>query len=227
MDVDPTRSIRQAEVGAVRTMIDRVEERHDLKPERLIADTAYGSGPMLDWLVEKRGIAPHIPVIDKSGRKDGTFERGDFTFDVQNDLYICPNGKELKQYRRAYKKPRSGANKDETIRYRARKPDCDDCRFKMKCCPKEPQRKVTRSIYESSRDIARTIRQTKQYSVSCKLRKKVEMSFAHLKRIHGLGRLRLRGPCGAHDEFILAATAQNLKKLAKLAQHHTPNKKVA
>jgi len=83
--------------------------------------------------------------------------------------------------------------------------------LKQRCCPKEPQRKVTRSIFESSRDVARQLAQTKQYSVSCKLRKKVEMSFAHLKRIHGLGRLRLRGPCGAHDEFILAATAQNLK----------------
>jgi IS5 family transposase len=138
LDVEPTRSIRQAEVGAVRTMIDRVRKTHDLKPERLIADTAYGSGPMLDWLVEKRGIAPHIPVIDKSGRKDGTFERADFTFDAENDLYICPDGKELKQYRRAFKTPRSGPNKDETIRYRARKSDCDQCSLKDRCCPKEP-----------------------------------------------------------------------------------------
>lgn len=63
---------------------------------------------MPDWLVEKRGIAPHIPVIDKSGRKDGTFERADFTFDAENNLYICPSGKELKQYRRAFTTPRSG-----------------------------------------------------------------------------------------------------------------------
>jgi len=217
MDVEATRSIRQAEVGVVKTMIDRVQKVHDLMPERLIADTAYGSGPMLDWLVEKRRIAPHIPVIDKSGRKDGTFERGDFTFDAENDLYICPDGKELKHYRRAFKTPRSGANKDETIRYRARKLDCDACSLKKRCCPKEPNRKVTRSIYEASRDVARVLSQTQQYAISRKLRKKVEMSFAHLKRIHGLGRLRLRGPCGAHDEFLLAATAQNLKKLAKLA----------
>jgi transposase len=217
MDVEATRSIRQAEVGAVKTMIDRVQKVHNLIPERLIADTAYGSGTMLDWLVEKRGIAPHIPVIDKSGRKDGTFERADFTYDAENDLYICPNGKELKQYRRAFKTPRSGANKDETIRYRARKSDCDTCALKERCAPKEPKRKVTRSIYETSRDIARVLSQTQQYAISRKLRKKVEMSFAHLKRIHGLERLRLRGPCGAHDEFILAATAQNLKKLAKLA----------
>ncbi|MBO1257122.1 transposase [Alteromonas sp. 5E99-2] len=225
LDVEPTRSIRQAEVGAVKTMIDRVRKTHDLKPERLIADTAYGSGPMLDWLVEERGIAPHIPVIDKSGRKDGTFERADFTFDTENDLYICPGGKELRQYRRTYEKPRTGANKDGTLRFRARKLDCDACALKSRCCPKEPSRKVVRSVYESSRDVARQLAQTKQYSISCRLRKKVEMSFAHLKRIHGLSRLRLRGPCGAHDEFILAATAQNLKKLAKLApkQNHIGN----
>jgi transposase len=217
MDVEATRSIRQAEVGAVKTMIDRVQKVHDLMPERLIADTAYGSGPMLDWLVEKRGIAPHIPVIDKSGRKDGTFERADFTYDAENDLYICPNGKELKKPQRAYAAGETGANKDEMVRYRARKTDCDNCSLKQVCTPKTPQRKVTRSIYETSRDIARVLSQTQQYAISRKLRKKVEMSFAHLKRIHGLGRLRLRGPRGAHDEFILAATAQNLKKLAKLA----------
>jgi hypothetical protein len=86
---------------------------------------------------------------------------------------------------------------------------------------------VTRSIYETSRNVARVLAQPKQYGISCKLRKKVEMSFAHLKRIHGLGRLRLRGPCGAQDEFILAATAQNLKKLAKLAPHQNHIRKAA
>ena len=179
---------------------------------------------MLDWLARKRGIAPHIPVIDKSGRKDGTFERPDFTYDARNDAYICPGGKELRQYRRAFKTPRSGANKDGTLRYRARKADCDACALKPRCCPKDPQRKVTRSVYEPSRNVARAIAQTTQYAISCKLRKKVEMLFAHLKRILGLGRLRLRGPCGARDEFHLAATAQNLRKLAKLipVPHNAP-----
>lgn len=216
LDVEATRSIRQAEVGATRTMIGRVRKRHDLKPERLIADTAYGSGPMLGWLVD-RGIAPHIPVIDKSSRSDGTFERADFTFDAENDAYICPAGKELKQSRRAFTKPRAPKpDKDGILRYRARKSDCETCDLKIRCCPKEPQRKVTRSIYEPSRDVARAIAQTTQYAISCKLRKKVEMLFAHLKRILGLRRLRLRGPCGAQDEFHLAATAQNLRKLSKL-----------
>jgi hypothetical protein len=77
-------------------------------------------------------------------------------------------------------------------------------------------RKVTRSIHEPSRDVARKIYQTVDYAISCKLRKKVEMLFAHLKRILELDRLRLRGPCGVRDEFHLAATAQNLRKLAML-----------
>lgn len=223
LDVEATRSIRQAEVRSTRVMIDRLKDTHGLKPDWLIADTAYGSGPMLDWLVEERGIAPHIPVFDKSARKDGTFERADFTFDPRNDLYICPAGKELKQYRRAFAKPRSGPNKDATLRYRARKQNCDACALKHECCPKEPQRKVTRMIFEASRDIARQIAQTRDYAMSRRLRKKVEMSFAHLKRIHGLRRLRLRGPCGASDEFILAAPAQNLKKIAKLTTRSAPS----
>lgn len=82
--------------------------------------------------------------------------------------------------------------------------------------PESACSKVLRSIYERSRDRARAIAQTSEYAISCKLRKKVEMLFAHLKRILGLNRLRLRGPFGARDEFHLAATAQNLRKLAKL-----------
>ncbi len=84
------------------------------------------------------------------------------------------------------------------------------------CCPKEKQRKVTRSIHERARDMARAIAETDAGSASRRDRKKVEMLFAHLKRILKLGRLRLRGPCGANDEFLLAATAQNLRKLARL-----------
>jgi len=72
--------------------------------------------------------------------------------------------------------------------------------------------------------MAMAIAKTDEYAISCKLRKKVEMLFGHLKRILGLGRLRLRGPCGVRDEFLLAATAQNLRKLAKLFPiGQTPN----
>ncbi len=223
LDVEATRSVRQAELGAMQTMLDRTNDTFDIKPERMIADTAYGTGPLLEWLVQERGIAPHIPVVDKSGRTDGTFERADFTYDEENDAYICPGEKELKQSRRVFTNPRKPKpDKYGVLRYRAKKADCDGCQLKSRCCPKEPQRKVTRSIHEPSRDVARKITKTIDYAISCKLRKKVEMLFAHLKRILKLDRLRLRGPCGAKDEFHLAATAQNLRKLAKLIPEPNP-----
>lgn len=215
VDVEGTRSIRQAEVGSVRTMLDRIKNRHDINPERLIADTAYGSGPMLGWLVDRK-IAPHIPVIDKAGRTDGTWSRTDFEWDPENNQYICPEGEPLKQFRRNYSDPNRKPTGKGVAKYQALKHSCQACPSKMKCCPKADARKITREEHEDARQVARDIAKTKQYAISMRLRKKVEMLFAHLKRILGLGRLRLRGPNGANDEFLLAATAQNLRKLAKI-----------
>jgi transposase len=121
ISVEATRAIRQAEVGAAQTMIERTVTRFGMKPNSLVADSAYGSAESLAWLVDQKAIKPFIPVIDTSSRK-----------------------------------------------------------------------------------------------AACHLRKKVEMLFAHLKRIIRLARLRLRGPNGARDEFLLAATAQNLRRLARL-----------
>jgi transposase len=222
VDVEASTAVRQAEVTAARTMIERVRERHDLSPQRLAADTAYGSAEMLDWLVNAQGVEPHIPVMDKSNREDGTFSRSDFAYDHAGDLYRCPGGKELKRYRRAFSEPRTDPPPDDTHRYRATKADCDACTLKSRCCPNTPARKVTRSIYEAARDFARDIAKTYAYVTSRRERKKVEMLFAHLKRILKLDRLRLRGPCGARDEFHLAATAQNLRKLAKLIPPAAP-----
>lgn len=216
VDVDATAPIRQAEVQITKDMILRTRERFGLYPEKLVADTAYGSAAMLGWLVEEEGIEPYIPVIDKSERKDGTFSRDDFTYDHDSDSYICPNGKELVQFRRTYKKPRSGVDKEGLMRYRASKKDCVVCPLKGRCCPREPGRKILRSIHEGARQMARDITKTDAYVTASYARKKVEMLFAHLKRIMGLDRLRLRGPNGAKDEFTIAATVQNLRKLAKL-----------
>ena len=216
VDVEPTTAVRQAEVTAAKTMIIRTAETFELEPERLAADTGYGSAEMLAWLVHEQGIEPHIPVFDKSERKDGTFSRDDFQYDHEGDVYTCPAGKQLRKYRRQFTTPRLGVTKANTVLYRASKSDCDACALKSKCCPNTPARKVPRSIHEGARDMARDIAKTDAYVVSRRERKKVEMLFAHLKRIVGLDRLRLRGPCGAGDEFHLAATAQNLRKLAML-----------
>src|SRR5215510_9518333 len=209
MDVEASRAIRQAEVGAARTMLERTEERFGLKPQRLAADSAYGSAPMLNWLVEAKRITPHIPVIDKSKREDGTFSREDFRYDEPTDTYVCPAGKTLTT---------SGTlvNDGITLLYRGSTRDCIPCPLKARCCPNTPARKVPRSIYERARDVARSVAGTEAFEQSRHDRKRIEMRFAHLKRILRLGRLRLRGPRGAQDEFVLAAIAQNLRRLAKL-----------
>jgi IS5 family transposase len=215
MDVEATRAIRQAEVGAAKTMIERTEQRFAIKPERLAGDTAYGSGANLDWLVNQAKIAPHIPVNDQSKREDGTFSREDFTFDTERNVYICPADKVLTSTGKI-------ATDGETLYYRTKVRDCRACPLKPQCCPKAPVRRIPRSIYEPARDVARGLAKTEAFERSCRDRKRVEMLFAHLKRILRLGRLRLRGPRGAQFEFTLAAIAQNLRRLAKLVIRPPP-----
>jgi transposase/Fe-S cluster biogenesis protein NfuA len=210
MDVEATRAIRQAEVGASRTMLERTEQRFGIKPRWLAGDTAYGSAENLGWLVTKKGIEPHVPVIDKSKRDDGTYSRTDFAFDSETNTYICPAGKTLKQVGHHYA--------DDVLRYFADRGACEACPMKDRCCPNSIRRKVTRSIHEPARNVARALAETEAFEETRRHRKKVEMAFAHLKRILRMSRLRLRGPTGAQDEFTLAAIAQNLRKMARLIQ---------
>ena len=223
VDVEATTAVRQAEVTAQQRMIDRTKERFGLWPQRLAADAAYGSAENLAWLVHERGIEPHIPVFDNSRRTDGTYSRDDFTYDHKRDCYICPAGKELRQRQKIYRLPRPFVDENGMMRYRASKRDCDGCALKPRCCPNAPARKILRSIHEGARDMARDIAATEAYATSRCERKKIEMLFAHLKHILKLDRLRLRGPNGARDEFHLAATAQNLRKLAMLIPVSAPN----
>jgi hypothetical protein len=136
-------------------MVDRTQDRFGTWPAKLVADAGYGSAENLAWLVHERGIEPHIPVFDKSQRSDGTFSRSDFTYDHKRDLYTCPGGKELRQFRRQFEVPRDGIDREGLMRYRAVKLDCDSCSLKPRCCPKAPARKLLRSIHEGARDMAR------------------------------------------------------------------------
>ena len=223
LDVEATPAYRTAEVDVTKTLLERVEERIELKPQKLIGDTAYGAAPMLGWLVDEKGIAPHVPVWDKSQRKDATFSVGDFNWHPEDDIYQCPAGKPLSSRQRHFKGRQSKVTKANTIIYRATPSDCSVCPLKPQCCPNVASRKIARSIYEDARNTARRIATTEEYRQSRCERKKVEMLFAHLKRILRFDRLRLRGLSGANDEFLLAATAQNLRKLAKLRGHGPPD----
>lgn len=214
VDAEGTRANRIAEIAIAETMIGRVEKRFDLRPRRLAGDTVYGAVRLLKWLVDRQ-IAPHIPVWDKSARTDGTFSRADFVFDRSRNIYVCPNGKLLHT---------TGTVIDGgTLRYRAAKRDCDACALKMQCSPNTPMRQIPRDLHEDARDVARALAKTEAFEQSRRERKKVEMRFAHMKRIFRLDRLRLRGLSGAKDEVLLTATAQNLRRLVKFLCRPPPS----
>ena len=215
VDVEATPAWRIAEVNATRIMIERVEQRFDLKPARLIGDMAYGAADILGWMVNEKSIEPHVPVWDKTQRQDDTLSSSDFQWDEQANEYRCPQGQPLRSEWRAFKRPRTHITKANTIIYHANQAACSNCPMKPRCCPNTPRRKIARSIHESAREVARDIAKTEAYQQSRKDRKKVEILFAHLKRILKLGRLRLRGLSGARDEFLLSATVQNLRRMAK------------
>src|SRR6202142_2387585 len=206
VDVEATAARTYDEGAATKTMIKRTEQTQGLKPKRLLADTAYGTGKFLGWLIET-GITPHIPVWDKSGREDGTFSSNDFTFDRERNVYICPASKLLRTT--------GNAGADHKVRYRASRRDCRACPLKPQCSPNTPSRKITRDVHEDARDHARSFVGTPEFEQSRDERKKVEMRFAHLKTHHRFERMRLRGLSSARDEFHLAAIVQNLKTLAK------------
>lgn len=124
-------------------------------------------------------------------RSDSTFSRNDFTYDRERDCYICPTGKELGQRHKIDRAPRPFVDENGMMRYRASKPDCQGCSLKPRCCPNAPARKLLRSIPEGARDLALDIAGTDAYVTSRRERKKIEMLFAHLKRILKPDRVRL------------------------------------
>jgi len=107
---------------------------------------------------------------------------------------------------------------DKTLLYRASRRDCGICPLKPQCCPKEPSRKIPRDIHERARDVARSFVGTEGFEQSRCERKKIEMRFAHLKRILRLDRLRLRGPRG----ICSGRHRSELRRLAKLVARPSP-----
>lgn len=189
VDVEATAAHRTEETEATNVMIERVAERHEITPQRLIGDTAYRTGSMLKWLVQDKGIEPHVPVWEKLERTRRTAAQ------------------RVARVQDAAVARHAGGHPHLPLSQLA----CAQCPLKPRCCRHTPMGKVPRSLYEKSRAVARLLVENAAYRQSCKHRKKVEVLFAHLRRILKLDRLRPRGRRGAWDEFLLAATAQNLR----------------
>lgn len=205
VDVEATPARLSQEIVAAKTMLDRSRTRHGFHPDRVAADGSYGTGPFLAWLL-KREVTPHVPVLNRQHQTKGKYDLSHFQYDPERDSYTCLEGHEmpLRRIKEA----------DRIKSYFAGKDTCGACPIK-KACTDAPFRTVTRHMDEEARQTVRELRDTAAYDESRRRRKKVEMLFAHLKRHLGFKRLRLRGLKGAKEEFLLAATAQNLKRLAK------------
>lgn len=197
------------EPKASRVMVERLRERHGLTPRVLTADKAYGSGPFLAWL-EGRGIQAHIRPIEHHERHErqrqaaGLLPRSAFTYDVASDSYICPQGARL----------RSTKGGGSTVLYVARVKACEACPIRIGCTP-DQRRKLTRSRFEEVRRRAQDREATPEFQTSLRLRRRIERLFACIKHNDGLHRLRLRGLRGASEQFLLAATARNLKQMVR------------
>ena len=212
VDVEATPARWTAEVAATKTMLKRTHDCFGLKPKRLAADAAYGSGLMIGWLM-RHEIEPHIPLLDREHQTNGFFTRADFTFDPQAKVFVCPGGKQLKS---------TGlVREDVTVPYLASTKDCRTCALKPRCT-KGKKRIVTRNLFEAEREHVRALKGTEAFERSVRERRKIEMLFAHLKRNLNFRRLRLRGITGASDEFLLAATVQNLRKLVRFMGDRSP-----
>ena len=206
-----TARVRQESLAA-RHLLQQVKERFGICPESLGADKGYGSGEFLAWLWE-RNIQPHIPVIDRRHQTRRRFTRDAFQYDPVENAFRCPEGKWLRY--------RGVSRRGQSYLYSAKPADCGSCPVKKRCTP-GPYRKVSVHWQEPARQATRDLVLTPASARSRRERNKVEALFSELKLRVGLPRARLRRLWNVAEQFYLAATAQNLKRLVKfLAQSET------
>lgn len=212
LGVEATPARFRQETLAARRMLQQVKERFGICPESLGADKGYGSGEFLAWLLE-RNIQPHIPVIDRRHQTHQRFTRDQFLYDPVENVFRCPQGQLLRYH--------SMSRQNQGYIYRTTALQCRGCPLKKRCTP-APFRKILVHWYEPARQVARDLAQTPAYAQSRRDRNKIEALFSELKLRLGLRRVRLRRLWNVAEQFHLAATAQNLKRLVKFLAQREP-----
>lgn len=195
--------------------VRRIKWRYRIKAESLGADKGYAAGEFIHNLINEN-IQPHIPIYEyqRHNHKD-IYPRKKFTYDGARDLFICPEGRELK-YWGIHKRSRQHV-------YRARKKDCTICPRKAECT-KDRARSVSYHIYEDSIDKARQLNKTIEYRISQRMRKRIEELFGEAKEFMGLRRAKFRRMKFVREQVFMTATAQNIKRMVKLLFRKGPRK---
>lgn len=212
VDVEATPARMAQEIVAAKAMLDRVAETHDMQPDILAADKGYGTGPFLAWLKE-REVTAHIPVLDRQRQAEGLLPRDAFTFDPEQNAFICPRGKMLRH--------RHSRDDTRIHIYRAIASDCKTCPIKQQCT-RGTKRSLSVPFDEAARLDVIALQDTPAFRRSRLLRRKVEMLFGHMKRHFRFTRLKLRGLSGAAEEFLMMATVQNLRRLIRMRPPDIP-----
>lgn len=203
--VEATAARFSHEALAARAMLRRAADALGLRPDSLAADKAYGSGAFLSWLLD-HGIEPHIPVIDRRNQTQGRFRQEQFTYLAEENAYLCPEGRRL-VYAGIERKSQAHVYHPASRR-------CHGC-LRKDNCTRGTYRKLSVSWHEAARQTARALVGTEGYQRSRRDRNKVERLFGELKTRINLRKLRLRRLRNVSERFLLAATAQNLKRLVK------------
>lgn len=195
--------------------IRRIKWKYRIKVESLGADKGYAAGEFIHNLINEN-IQPHIPIYEyqRHNHKD-IYPREKFTYDMKRDIFICPEGKELK-YWGIHKQSRQHV-------YRARKKDCTICPRKAECT-KDRARSVSYHIYEDSIDKARQLNKTRGYRISQRIRKRIEELFGEAKEFMGLRRAKFRRIKFVREQVFMTAAAQNIKRMVKLLSRKGPKK---
>ena len=211
LGVEATPALFHQEAVAARKMLEGVAQ-FGIHPESLGADKGYGSGEFLAWLLEP-GVQPHIPVIDRRHQTGGRFTQDQFRHDPVRNVYYCPEGKVL---------PYRGLSRTaQGYVYQAWESDCQGCPQKKRCTT-APARKLSVHWHEPARQVARGLVATPAYERSRRTRYRIEGLFAKLKQRIRLSCVRLRRLWNVSEQFLLAATAQNVKRLVRFLAQRPP-----
>jgi transposase len=204
--VQATAARMSQETVAAQDMITRFTQWQGRKPESVAADTTYGNGEFLQWLAD-RSITPYMRTRDSALRKNNPgYGPERFTYQPESNSYRCPAGEELNYV---------GLNvRNRAHAYIGSAKRCGACSQKAHCTTGR-YKYLAIHIHESVRQRARELAQTPEFAKAQRQRKKVEALFAELKNHIGLRRLRLRRMKFAREQFWLAATAQNIKRLVR------------
>jgi hypothetical protein len=211
--VQATTARMSQETVAAKDMLTRFAQWQGRSPESVAADTTYGNGEFLQWLVD-RSITPYMRTRDSVHRKRSPFfapER--FTYEPEHDRYICPAGQPLNYG--------GHSHRNHSWTYIGTRKRCGACPLRPQCTSAAFRCLVIHQN-EPARQRARELANTEEFAKAQRQRKKVEALFAELKNQIGLRRLRLRRLKFVREQFFLAAVAQNLKRLVRFLSRATP-----